>query len=102
MSDVKCTDCEAPIVIPDDAVDGEIVTCPDCGLDLEVEVAFRTDLQVVLERFPPHHLAAAVAFQPKAFRANVAFALLGRIDARFVAGEPGHIEIIPPEPSPPR
>jgi alpha-aminoadipate carrier protein LysW len=32
----KCTDCEAEIEVPDDVVDGEIITCPDCGLDLEV------------------------------------------------------------------
>lgn len=36
MSEEKCPDCEAKISVPDDAVDGEIVTCPDCGLDLEV------------------------------------------------------------------
>lgn len=36
MSEEKCPDCEAAILVPDDAVEGEIVTCPDCGLDLEV------------------------------------------------------------------
>jgi|GEM_PF-585515 len=39
MSQEKCTDCEAMIEVPDDAVDGEIVTCSDCGLDLEVHVS---------------------------------------------------------------
>lgn len=39
MSVEKCVDCEAAIQIPDDAVNGEIVTCPDCGLDLEVLVS---------------------------------------------------------------
>jgi alpha-aminoadipate carrier protein LysW len=38
MTTEKCVDCEAAIEVPDDAVDGEIVTCPDCGLDLEVTV----------------------------------------------------------------
>jgi alpha-aminoadipate carrier protein LysW len=38
MSIEKCIDCEAAVQVPDDAVDGEIVTCPDCGLDLEVKV----------------------------------------------------------------
>jgi alpha-aminoadipate carrier protein LysW len=38
MSVEKCVDCEAEIEVPDDAVDGEIVTCPDCGLDLEVKL----------------------------------------------------------------
>lgn len=36
VSEEKCPDCEAAILVPDDAVEGEIVTCPDCGLDLEV------------------------------------------------------------------
>jgi alpha-aminoadipate carrier protein LysW len=38
MSNEKCVDCDALIEIPEDAVDGEIVTCPDCGLDFEVTV----------------------------------------------------------------
>jgi len=38
MSVEKCVDCEAEIEVPDDAVEGEIVTCPDCGLDLEVKL----------------------------------------------------------------
>ena len=32
-----CTDCEAGIELLDDAIDGEIVGCPDCGLDYVVE-----------------------------------------------------------------
>ncbi len=31
-----CPDCEAEIEVPADAMVGEIVSCPDCGLDLEV------------------------------------------------------------------
>jgi alpha-aminoadipate carrier protein LysW len=38
MSVEKCLDCEAEIQVPDNAVDGEIVTCSDCGLDLEVKL----------------------------------------------------------------
>jgi alpha-aminoadipate carrier protein LysW len=38
MSIERCPDCEATIQVPDDAVEGEIVTCPDCGLDLEVHI----------------------------------------------------------------
>jgi len=33
----KCPDCEANVVVADDALVGEIVSCPDCGLDLEVK-----------------------------------------------------------------
>jgi len=36
LNSEKCPDCEAAVSIPDDAVPGEIVTCQDCGLDLEV------------------------------------------------------------------
>lgn len=32
----KCPECDAEIEVPDDAIQGEIVSCPDCGLDLEV------------------------------------------------------------------
>jgi len=35
--EVKCPECDANIHIPDDAVSGEIVSCPDCGLELEVK-----------------------------------------------------------------
>lgn len=38
MSIEKCVDCEGYIDVPDEAMEGEIVTCPDCGLDLEVRV----------------------------------------------------------------
>ena len=33
----KCPDCEASIEVSDDAMAGEILSCPDCGLDLEVK-----------------------------------------------------------------
>lgn len=32
-----CPECLAEIEIPEDALVGEIVSCPDCGLELEVE-----------------------------------------------------------------
>ncbi len=34
--DKKCSDCDGTIIIPDDAMSGEIVSCPDCGLEYEV------------------------------------------------------------------
>lgn len=37
MVKTACPDCLAEIDLPDDAVIGEIVSCPDCGLELEVE-----------------------------------------------------------------
>ncbi|GAB4127325.1 MAG: lysine biosynthesis protein LysW [Roseiflexaceae bacterium] len=31
-----CPECEASISLPSGTVEGEIVTCPDCGAELEV------------------------------------------------------------------
>jgi alpha-aminoadipate carrier protein LysW len=39
VSEEKCPDCDAAIQVPTNAVEGEIVTCPDCGLDLEIHAA---------------------------------------------------------------
>lgn len=33
---IECQECGAEISIPEDAVAGEIVTCPDCGGDFEI------------------------------------------------------------------
>jgi alpha-aminoadipate/glutamate carrier protein LysW len=32
----ECQDCGADINVPDDALVGEIVTCPDCGAEFEI------------------------------------------------------------------
>lgn len=37
MVKATCPDCMAEIDLPDDTMVGEIVSCPDCGLELEVE-----------------------------------------------------------------
>ncbi len=33
---MKCPECEGDIDVPADALEGEIVTCPDCGVSFEV------------------------------------------------------------------
>ena len=33
---VNCDECDASISIPGDAVEGEIVTCPECGASFEL------------------------------------------------------------------
>ncbi|MEM4297698.1 MAG: alpha-aminoadipate/glutamate carrier protein LysW/ArgW [Nitrososphaerota archaeon] len=33
---MKCIECDAEIKVPDDAIEGEIVSCPDCGASYEV------------------------------------------------------------------
>lgn len=32
----KCPDCDGTVEVPADALDGEIVSCPDCGLEMKV------------------------------------------------------------------
>jgi len=32
----KCSECDGEIELPENLIIGEIVTCPDCGLDYEV------------------------------------------------------------------
>jgi len=32
----NCLECDAGIIIPDDAVEGEIVTCAECGASFEL------------------------------------------------------------------
>ena len=32
----NCSECDAEITIPEDAVDGEIVTCAECGASFEL------------------------------------------------------------------
>ena len=32
----KCPECDAELKIVEDAIEGEIVTCPDCGASYEL------------------------------------------------------------------
>lgn len=36
MMAAKCPDCNSSIEISDDVIQGEILSCPCCGLELEV------------------------------------------------------------------
>jgi len=36
MAKVRCLECDRDLNIPEDVVDGEIITCPDCGANYEV------------------------------------------------------------------
>ena len=36
MTTVLCTECDCNIELTDDLVIGEIIVCPDCGIELEV------------------------------------------------------------------
>jgi alpha-aminoadipate/glutamate carrier protein LysW len=36
MAKVNCIECDAEVPVPDDSMQGEIVTCPDCGESFEL------------------------------------------------------------------
>jgi len=38
MVKYKCPECDVDVDVPDDALDGEIVSCPDCGEEFEVNI----------------------------------------------------------------
>ena len=33
---IECKECAAEIPVADDAIVGEIITCPECGSDFEI------------------------------------------------------------------
>ncbi len=33
---VQCVVCEGDVVLPAEVMEGELLTCPDCGTELEV------------------------------------------------------------------
>ena len=37
LEKARCPDCDAEFEIPDDIMPGEILSCPSCGLELEVK-----------------------------------------------------------------
>ena len=37
MHTAKCPDCDADLDVPADTEEGEILSCPGCGLELEVK-----------------------------------------------------------------
>ncbi len=43
LVEVKCPECDANLNVAEDAVSGEIVSCPDCGMDFEVTMAGNGD-----------------------------------------------------------
>ena len=46
MSTVTCTECSAEITLDASTVVGEIIVCPDCGVDLEVTSLDPADVQL--------------------------------------------------------
>jgi alpha-aminoadipate carrier protein LysW len=36
MMQVECPECGNPITVSDDVIEGEILPCPECGVELEI------------------------------------------------------------------
>jgi alpha-aminoadipate/glutamate carrier protein LysW len=36
---LNCLECDQEVRVPSDAIDGEIVTCGDCGTSFELEIS---------------------------------------------------------------
>ncbi len=32
----ECPECAADVALPDDAMESEIISCPECGMELEL------------------------------------------------------------------
>lgn len=45
----ECPECAATVTLQDDVVQGEIVQCAECGVELEVVTASGLQLQVAPE-----------------------------------------------------
>jgi len=39
LTTTNCLECTAEIKVPSDAIDGEIVTCAECGTAFELEIS---------------------------------------------------------------
>ncbi|MEM2110584.1 MAG: alpha-aminoadipate/glutamate carrier protein LysW/ArgW [Candidatus Bathyarchaeia archaeon] len=44
---LRCLECDAELEIPDDAISGEIVSCPDCGMDFEVKITDKGEKEII-------------------------------------------------------
>ena len=46
MVNYKCPECDGDIKISDDALNGEIVSCPDCGEEYEVSINEKKEISL--------------------------------------------------------
>lgn len=46
---INCLECLAAITVPNDAIDGEIVTCDECGSAFELEISSASPGVIVLK-----------------------------------------------------
>jgi len=43
---LKCPECDGEIDVPEDVISGEIVSCSDCGMDLEVRFTEKGEINL--------------------------------------------------------
>ena len=43
----RCPECDGEIEVYDDVINGEIVTCPECGMDFEVVIEENGEIKLV-------------------------------------------------------
>ena len=46
MVSCKCPECDGDVEIPDDVMDGEIISCQDCGEEFEVSFNEKKDIKL--------------------------------------------------------
>jgi len=43
---LKCPECDGEIAVAEDVISGEIISCPDCGMDLEVRFTEKGEIDL--------------------------------------------------------
>jgi len=43
---LKCPECDGEIDVPEDVISGEIISCSDCGMDLEVRLTEKGEINL--------------------------------------------------------
>lgn len=46
MVQVKCPECDADLNIPDDFLPGEVIHCTDCGLEFEIDINDKGEVEL--------------------------------------------------------
>ncbi|NLE05415.1 MAG: hypothetical protein GX638_11540 [Crenarchaeota archaeon] len=47
----KCPDCESEIDLPYDSKEGDLISCPGCGIELEIKKITQGGTKIELEEF---------------------------------------------------
>ncbi|HSM54882.1 MAG TPA: hypothetical protein VK879_01905 [Candidatus Sulfomarinibacteraceae bacterium] len=61
MNTVECIECAGTVTLDDDLLLGEIVECPDCGVELEVVELDPLSVELAPETVPSWPMGPAIA-----------------------------------------